>query len=155
MGWRGSSVFRVSMIAIVGALCFGPSAKAQQQGYLCGHMGDNVPNKCTYTVNGGQKTGYSTCSIDPTDPTVGYYTDCAGGASQRVQIIGGLYACCAVDASCAGKRKPAYVAACSQPSSKGVKATPASPGLVSPDIPLGIGFGIGGFGHHKSTRDDK
>lgn len=130
------------------------SASAQQQGYICGKMGLNIPNRCRYTVGAGQKEGWSSCSLDTSDPTVGWYTDCAGGTPQKVQIIGGLYACCAVDATCPGKPKPAYVAACSTPASRSLRKSPAMPGLLDQGSPFGIGIGVGvGVGNAKRPPD--
>ena len=139
-------------LATMLSLAAADSACAQVQGYLCGKMGLNIPNHCKYTVGNGQKEGWSSCSVDTSDPTVGWYTDCAGGAAQKVQIIGGLYACCTVDATCPGKPKPAYVAACATPASRTLKKSPAASGLLDQGLPFGIGIGVG-VGHTKQPPD--
>jgi hypothetical protein len=146
-------IFAAIIILTAGALLLFEPAFAQQQGYLCGKMGSNVPNKCRYTVGSGQREGVSTCQLDASDNKVGWYTDCAGGAPEEITIIGGLYACCTVDFTCPGKPKPAYVAGCARPSSStgGFHAASPPQGLPLDGLPLGFGIGIGGFGHRKPT----
>ncbi|MGA2904928.1 MAG: hypothetical protein ABSD98_13915 [Candidatus Korobacteraceae bacterium] len=91
----------------------GTAALGQVLGYTCGKKGDNVPNRCNFMVEDKVKSGISNCRLDKSDPKVGWYTDCAGGAEQKVEVIGGTRACCAADMTCQPQKPaPLYVAAC-------------------------------------------